>query len=213
MPGTSFNLKFDEGDLLKVNLLMGEVKNGVPKVMTRAINKTLVSTRSIAVKTIAIDLNLTQERIRQDFYLNNASYENVSGSVTAKGKPVNLATFQGTTETVSDFNGGVSVKVKKTGARVRLKHAFLWVRPTKAGDEARTAFQREWHEYYTFKSRFSPWKQFGPKYRLPVETLTGPRIEDEYASPRVLNNVLIETKPVLDANLDHELQYELSRLK
>lgn len=224
MAGTSFNLKFDEGDLLKVNLLLGEVKNGAPKVMTRAINKTLTFTKSEAVKTIAIDLNLTQDRIREDFWTVKADFENVSGAVWAHGRPVNLSSFIGTTETVSDFNGGVSVKVKKSGSRVRLRHAFLWTRFKKPGlsinpetgaligDIAQTAFQREWHDYHTFRSRFSPWKKFGPKYRLPVETLSGPRIEDEYAKDRVMNPVLIETKAELDRRLNEELEIAFKAL-
>ena len=207
------NLQFDPGDIAKVNLLMGDIKNGVPKVMTRAINKTLAGVQTDAVKAIAIDLNLTQERIREDFYINNATYENLAGSVVAKGRPVNFASFSGTTETVSDYGGGVSVKIKKSGSRVRFKHAFIWNRPTKSGDEARTVFQREWHEWHSFRSRFSPWKKFGAKYRLPLETLNGPRIEDEYAKDRVINNVQLEAKARLDANLEHELEYELSKLR
>jgi hypothetical protein len=89
----------------------------------------------------------------------------------------------------------------------------LWTRTTKSGDLAKTAFQRDWNEFHTFKSVNSPWKKFGQKYRLPVETLSGPRIEDEYAKYKVMQNVLIESKVILDANLDHELEYELSKLK
>lgn len=215
MAGTKFDLKFDTSDVLKVNLLLGEVKNGVPKVMTRAINKTLTSTQSIAVKTIAIDLNLTQERIREDFFINKATWDYVAGSVIAKGRPVNFTSFIGTTETRSDYNGGVSVKIKKSGSRVKFRHAFIWTRTTKSGEQAKTAFQREWHEFHTFRSVNSPWKKFGPKYRLPLDPKfgSGPRIEDEYAKDRVINNVLIESKPILDANLDHELEYELSKLR
>ena len=207
------NIKFDTSDIAKVHLLLGEIKNGAPKVMTHAINKTLTGVQTDAVKAIAIDLNLTQERIREDFYINKASFEFLSGSVVATGKPVNFASFSGTTETKSDYGGGVSVKIKKSGSRIKFKHAFIWERTTKSGNEAKTAFQREWHEWRSFRSRFSPWKKFGPKYILPLETLNGPRIEDEYAKDRVISSVQLEAKARLDQNLAHELDYELSKLK
>jgi len=213
MSKTSLNITMDAGQLAKIHLLMGDIKNGVPKVMVRAINKTLTGVQSDAVKAIAIDLNLTQERIRQDFFVNQATWDRISGSVVAKGRPVNLAGFVGTTDNRSDWNGGVSVKVKKSGTRVRLKHAFIWSRATKSGDEAKTAFQREWHEFKTFRSVFSPWKKFGPKYRLEIETLSGPRIEDEFAKDRVIKSVEIEARGRVDTNLNHELDYELSRLR
>lgn len=212
------NIQFDSADVAKVNLLMGDIKNGVPKVMTRAINKTLTGVESDAVKAIAIDLNLTQARIREDFYVNKATYENVGGSVVAKGRPVNFASFIGTTETVSDFGGGLSVKIKKAGSRQKFKHGFLWNRTTKSGNEAKTAFERDAPPYHTFRSRFSPWKKIFPekpavKGKRRLKTLTGPRIEDEFAKDRVINAVQLEAKARLDQNLEHELEYELSRLK
>ena len=224
MAKTTLNLKIDQADIAKVNLLMGDIKNGVPKVMVRAINKTLDGVQTDAVKFIAVDLNLTQARIREDFFINKASWDYIAGSVVAKGKPVNLASFQGTTENRSDWNGGLSVKIKKSGARVKLKHAFLWSRGagpfkmnTESGgisqDTAKTAFEREWHDYHTFRSVFSPWKKFGAKYRLPLEERRGPRIEYEFAKDRVLKSVEIEAKGRIDANIAHELDYELSKLK
>ena len=224
MSKTVLNIQIDQATIAKVNLLMGDIKNGVPKVMVRAINKTLDGVQTDAVRAIAVDLNLTQTRIREDFYINRATWDYIAGSVVAKGRPVNLASFQGTTETRSDWNGGLSVKVKVSGARVKLKHAFLWSRAAGpiginpisgsiSQGTANTAFQREWHSYHTFRSVNSPWKKFGPKYRLPVETLTGPRIEDEFAKDRVIKSVEIEAKGRIDANMAHELDYELSKLK
>jgi hypothetical protein len=224
MAKTTLNITMDQAQIANINLMMGDIKNGVPKVMVRAINATLTGVQSDAVKAIAVDLNLTQERIRQDFYINKATWEYISGSVVAKGKPVNLASFQGTTENRSDFNGGVSVKIKKSGTRQKFKHAFIWTRgaggftvnPISGGiseNSASTMFERQWHDYHTFRSYMSPWKKFGPKYRLPLETMTGPRIEDEFAKDRVIKSVEIEAKGRIDANMAHELDYELSKLR
>lgn len=229
MSKTVLNIQIDQADIAKVNLLMGDIKNGVPKVMVRAINKTLTGVQSDAVKFIAVDLNLTQERIRADFFINKAVWDYPSGSVVAKGRPVNFASFIGTTENRSDYNGGISVKIKKSGARQKFKHGFLWERPagsininpTSGGisqDTAKTAFQREWHEWRSFRSYLSPWPKIfpGEKPLHPgrrVETLASLRIEDEFAKDRVINSVEIEAKGRIDANMAHELDYELSRLK
>jgi len=229
MSKTTLNVEFDQAQIANINLMMGEIKNGVPKVMVRAINKTLTGVQSDAVKAIAVDLNLTQERIRQDFYINKATWEYIAGSVVAKGRPVNFASFIGTTETRSDWNGGVSVKLKKSGTREKFKHAFIWTRAagdfkmnTQSGslsqDNASTVFQRQWHEYHTFRSYLSPWPKIFPgKNPLHpgrrVETLASLRIEDEFAKDRVIKSVEIEAKGRIDANMAHELDYELSKLK
>ena len=65
------------------------------------------------MKFIAVDLNLTQARIREDFYINKATWDYIAGSVVAKGRPVNLASFSGTTENRSDWNGGISASRSK----------------------------------------------------------------------------------------------------
>jgi hypothetical protein len=75
-----------------------------------------------------------------------------------------------------------------------------------------TAFERDWHEFHTKASPQLPWKKFGWKYRLPLETKTGPRIEDEFAKDRVIKSVEIEAKGRIDTNMAHELDYELSKL-
>jgi hypothetical protein len=218
MSKTTLNIEFDQAQIANVNLMMGEIKNGVPKVMVRAINKSLVGVQSDAVKAIAVDLNLTQERIRQDFFINKATWDYIAGSVVAKGRPVNFTSFIGTTENRSDFGGGVSVKIKKSGTRQRFKHAFIWTRSTKSGDEASTAFQREWDKYRTFRSYLSPWPKIFPGSKplhpgRTVETLASLRIEDEFAKDRVIKSVEIEAKGRIDANMAHELDYELSKLR
>jgi len=46
-------IKADQAQIAKIDLLMGEIKNGVPKVMVRAINKTLTGVQSDSVKAVA----------------------------------------------------------------------------------------------------------------------------------------------------------------
>lgn len=205
------NIQFDHQQVNNVRLMMGEISNGAPKVIMRAINKTLPGVQNDATREIAKDLNLTQTRIRKDFRINKATLYGWSegGSVVATGRPVNLASFIGSRTTTR----GLSIKVKKSKARSVLKHAFIWHRKTKAGADAATAMEREWHDFHTKASPRLPWKKFGSKYRVPVEILTGPRIEDEYAKPNVLSEVETKARARLDGNLAHELDYALSKLK
>ena len=46
---------------------------------------------------------------------------------------------------------------------------------------------------------------------MPLERKTGPRIEDEFAKDRVIKSVEIEAKGRIDANMAHELDYELEQ--
>jgi len=50
-------------------------------------------------------------------------------------------------------------------------------------------------------------------YRFPIERLTGPRIQDIYADPPIFNGVIQKAGDRMKSNLDHELSYELSKLK
>ena len=218
-------INFDAEDVARVKLLLDDID--AKRVMVRAINRTLDGVQTDAVRFISTDLNLTQARIREDFYINRAVFERITGSVVARGRPVNFASFIGTTETISDWNGGLSVKLKKSGSRERFKHGFLWTRPagsfrvnTASGgisqDTARTAFERDAPPYHTFRSRFSPWKRIFPERpavagKRRLKTLTGPRIEDELDKDRVMNSVMIEAQGRIDTNMDHELEYILSR--
>lgn len=201
-------VSLDTGDLTSLKLVLSGIKNGVPKVASRAINKTLTGVVTDADREIRKNLNLKSKRVKQDFSKSRATWSKLNGGVYAKGKPVNLATFIGTRQTLK----GISVQVKKSSPRKIIKHGFLWSRTSKLTGEAVTAF---WRKGYTppaatYKKGF-PYAKLPDRYRFPLVTLTGPRVEDEYAKPQVLGQVQKLADQRYLKNLDSELSYELRK--
>ena len=207
-------VKLDSGDLTSVKVVLSGIKNGFPKVVTRSINKTLIGVITDADFIIRKGLNLKSARVKQDFSTKKATWENMTGGVYATGEPVNLGAFTGA-KNLAKYKG-LSVKIRPNEPPQVFKHAWLWIRPTKAGDEAKTAFERKF-----FRSPASAWRptpqNIGFLFKLPetarqVETLNGPRIEDEYAKPAVLTAVQKLADERYLKNLDSELKYELQKL-
>lgn len=195
-------------DIARVNLLLDDVKADV--VMRRAINETLTGVKTDAARVVYEDLNLTQTRIKKNFYTRNAAGSDIAGLFRSKGDPVNFASFTGTRTTTR----GLSVKIKRAGVRTIFKHGFLWTRTTKSGDTASTAFQRAWTGPRTSASTSLPWKRMDPKYRKldPKKgTLTGPRIEDILGKPDVIQYLQAAAGERLSKNINDQLEYILSR--
>lgn len=201
----------DPGDLSDVQVLLAGIRNAFPRAVTNAINKTLTGVITDAAREITKDLNLSQTRVKKDFYPEKATWSNMRGAVKATGRPINLASFSG----FRLLKEGFSVRTHKSKSITKFKHGFVWVRPTKAGGTAKTAFQRA---HYT--SPASSWR-FTPSTRgfigklsakdREVETLTGPRIEDEYAKPKVLTAVQKLGDKRFQTNLKSQIDLELQR--
>lgn len=201
----------DPGDLSDVQVLLAGIQNAYPRAVTNAINKTLAGVITDAAREITKDLNLTQTRVKQDMYSVKATWSNMQGAVYAIGGPVNLASFSG----FRVLKEGFSVRTHKSKPITKFKHGFVWVRPTKAGGTAKTAFQRLHYQSPASSWRFSPsTRGFIGKLSArdrEVETLTGPRIEDEYAKPQVLKAVQDSADKRFQDNLKSQVDYELQK--
>lgn len=178
------NVEISRADLKDLERTLSGIKNGAKKAMVTSINGSLVSVRAKAVKDIGTELNLKAARIRQDFRIEKASYSRIKAAVRATGQPVGLATFNGTKELA---RGGVSVKVLKRDKPSKLLHAFIRTAKT-----AKNVFERIRKPGVHYGRPMVPGRKYGAmpeKYRLPVKRLTGPRVEDIYAEPRIYDGV------------------------
>lgn len=174
------------------------IKNGFPKAMTRAINKTLTGARTDAVDEISKVLNLTKTRIRKDFSKRNSTWKTLEGRFYSTGKPVGLASFAGTRQTKK----GVSFKIFKRGKRSIIGGAFVAERRG-----ANHVFLRKYRKGKKKGQAVKPNFPYGvlPRsYRLPVWRLTGPRVQDIYDDKPVMDSVLKKAGERFDKNLDYE---------
>ena len=204
-------IQIDESQLRDVQTMMTGIKNGYPKVLTRAVNKTLTGVRTDAVGEIYKDLNLTKTRIRKDFKIKKMTWSYLTARIISKGAPVGLAAFTGTRQTKK----GVSVKVKRSGKRSILKHAFIADAEKTATFGSITRTHVFWRKYSGPRSKPRVGFSYGAlprKYRLPVERLIGPRIQDIFDEPKVMKPVMKMADDRLAVNLQRELNFELSKL-
>lgn len=205
-------VQINQADVAKVQALLGDLKDKYKSVMTTSINKTLTTARTQATARIGNELNLKASRIKEDFTLKKANYSDMSGSLKATGEPVGLINF-GANQTQK----GVSVKVLKSSSRTVIKHAFI----------ARGRGSTKEHVFWREKDRSSlpaprrfltgkiapkgPWGSMPDKYRLSLERLTGPRIEDIFAKSEVLDPVTIQAQHVYLLNVENKIDEILRR--
>lgn len=205
----------NKADLAAVQTMLVGIKDGYPRVMRNALNRTVTTTITSASAKIREDLNVYDSTVKEDFAKKtvNATLASLKAAAVASGKPVKLWNFIGTTVLAS--SGYISIKVKKSGSRYKFKHAFVSI--MKSGHVG--VFERlGWRKYHvpgtTYPSSW-PWQKYFKKmgWSNKIVELTGPRIEDEYSKMHVLTPVYEGAGSVLVHYIDQQLTVELNRLK
>lgn len=197
-------IRVDQGMLNDVLSAVGDIKNGYKKVLVTSINKTLGTVKTQATARIGNEINLTAARIKKDMTIQKANYSKISGALNVTGEPVGLVQFG-----ASQTKKGVTVKVLRSSAMKLLKHAMI-----AAGRSSSTTQHVFWRQYDGPRKPFVPGKKYGvlPKeYRLPLERLTGPRIEDILAKDTVLDPVTIQANTVFASNVSTKIDEVLRR--
>ena len=204
----SFSIEIDKAMVNDIKSVLSDIKNGYKNVLVTSINKTLTTAKVQATARIGNEMNLKAARIKEDFTVQKANYSKISGAVSAKGKPVGLIQFG-----ARDLHKGVSVQVLRSNPRTLLKHAFIARRGTKDHVFWRTGRDKvaAARKFSVGRKSTAAWPKFGDRYRMPLERLTGPRIEDIFAKPKVFDPVSIQAGHVFLQNVDAKLTEILRR--
>ena len=180
-------IEISQSDVRAVESMLSDIQNGATKAMVTAINKTVVTTKVQVKKKLGQKLNLTAKRINKNLSVKKANYDSIQGAVVSTGKPIGLINFKAT-----QLKKGVKAQVLKSSSRQLIEHAFI---ATSKG--AKNVWWRK---------KLPSGKLVG---RLPIERLTGPRIEDimgedgflraanEDASELLVNNLSIKVDEIL----------------
>lgn len=223
---TVMPIEIDDAALDNVKTMMKGIRNGVPNVLVTSINKTLGTAKTQATARIGNELNLKAARIKDDMTLSKANYSNLSGALVATGEPVGLVQFG-----ASEVQKGVTVKVKRQGSRKLLKHAFIAKGKgksiSKKDETVKThIWWRAGRDRMPVPRHFAPGKKaranwdnipkkfkfpIGPKGDKSIQRLTGPRIEDIFASKKVLDPVTIQAGHLFVKNVDAKITDVLRR--
>ena len=167
-------IRVNEEDLRAVQALLLGLEDEAPKVLARSINASIRNSRTFSVKEIGKRYNLKAARIKRDFFEKKASYNKLSGKLSASGNQIGLAQFS-----ASQKRSGVSVKVQKRGGRKIVKHTFL-----KQARNAKHVFGREWStprslggEGHTPKTKTNiNYAALPADYRFPLIRRVGPSV-------------------------------------
>jgi hypothetical protein len=205
-------------DIAKVKSTLGLIKKNVDPVIYRSINKSIGTNRTLSIGEVYKDLNLTKTYIRNRFkskggkWLNNlARSGHLRGQYWATGGPIGFINFSGTNELAK--GRGVSVKIKRQGNREYFRHAFIRQIKGVSNVWQRAPAQRGGRPYVRSKNYAAFMKSaYGKQWRLPIERMAGPRIEDILAKPAVYKIIETHAVETLQKNIDSQLAYELSKI-
>jgi len=196
-------VEIDQAQLAKVEFMLAGIKDGSSTVLMRSINKTLSGVQTDLNKETRKILNIKASRVKKDMSVYKATKTRLRGQVDSSGRPVGLTNFTGTAQRKS----GVSVSVRKDTPRTILKRAFI---ATGLNNNTHV-FWRTWHGVKRDGVASVHYAKLPRRYRLPIKTLYGPRIQDIQSDPAVINPVQNAAGVRLKTNINHELSYFLEK--
>jgi len=211
------SIEISQSDLARVESLLRDIKNGSKRALTNAINKTLTNVQTRAAKDVGADLALTAKRIKQDFTIKKANFSDISGSFVSKGEPIGLVQYAG-----KQTKKGVSFKVKRSGKRTTLKHAFI-AKGKAANDGTRNEKTHVFWRGKVYGKKVNPKMNYGAlpkKYRFTesadkdergIQRRTGPRIEDILGANRIFDPIETFAGEKISENLSTQIDDILRR--
>lgn len=208
-------INYSKADMASVSFALRNIRGGAQTAIMRSVNKALTGVKTDMARETAKELALTQKRIKKDITVTKANKATLSGVVTTEGRPVNLEQFK-----ARQNKKGVSVKILKSKPRQTIKGAFIFL--GKAGKKSGQNRLVGWRDkdaeggehIGTRKKR--PGVAYGamPKqYRLPVEALYGPRIQDVTGKPEIIKKIEDKAGVRLEKELSRQTQLLLDKQK
>ncbi|MFY0521018.1 phage tail protein [Lysinibacillus sp. UGB7] len=153
----------------------------VPKVVSRAINRSAHAARAQANRSVREHYNIKQRDVSSTIKVRTASPDNLTASIRSSGEPLKLMTFRVSPNGPKKVKQ-VTVGVKK-GSRKRIKGAFV----TGMNSGHVNVFTRV------------------TKKRLPIRGHYGPSVPQMIGNESVVSVVENKAYDVLDKRLEHEI--------
>ena len=188
----AFELRVDSR---QIEQAITELGKRAPIAIARGLNRTAQSERTAMARAVAQDMGLKVGTAREAITVDKASRDNLVAKVTARGKRIPLIEFKARGPYPSRGRGaGVSYTMQ--GQRKTWKGSFI-ATVTKAGADG----QHQGHRGVFFRTG---------KKRLPIKQAYGPSIAHVFGNLMPVGDA--RRAEVLQKNVAHEIDYELSRL-
>jgi len=107
--------------LSETNLMLKGVTKNAPKIISRALNKTVSKGRTLSSKKIREQVSLKAKYVKEKLHIKKATWKKLSASISAESRGLILTNYV----TGVDSNGNFKVKIKKKGKAKIITNAFL----------------------------------------------------------------------------------------
>jgi hypothetical protein len=203
----------DRQDMIALESLLNKIKGGTKPAIAFAVNDSMQSIRTEAVKLIGGKVTAKAMVIRKHFGINKMSSVDLSADINCRGKPLALINYS-----ARSVMKGVTVKVLEAGNRKLVKHAFIatmasghtgvfWREGRRAGIRPRR-FPIGKKTKVPSPPKRSLMEKEGTTFQLPIHELYGPRIPDIFDDPEIISAVLDRAS----VTLGKRLEYHTNRL-
>lgn len=170
-------IEFNVSQIERAERLLGEIPGALPKAQAAAINRSLITARAEIVRSVRKEYVIKAEDVRNTIKVTSASAASPIGRIKSMGGPIPLVKFDASKE------NPVRVRVKKTGGKKPIKHAFL----QRMGNGYKGIFIR------------------AGKARYPLKQLYGPSVPQMVGNENVMKSVEEKAIETLDKRISHEI--------
>ena len=189
----SITLTLDTRDWEQRLALLGR---RAPIALARALNRTVASERTAMARDVATDMGIKVGRAREAIKVEKATSARLAARVVSRGKKIPLIDFKARGPYPSRGRGA-GVQYTMQGQRKTWRSSFI-ATVTRAGEDG----QHTGHKGVFFRRG---------KSRLPIKQAYGPSIAHVFGK-RIPVGEARRTE-VLLKNVEHEIDFELSRLR
>jgi len=184
--GTTVEIKFDEAKLRRVQKMLRGASSAMPRVMSRAINRTTKSAKTETGRRISQVINIKQSAVKKKILMFKATFNRWVGTLGISEKKFSLIHFS-----ARQTKKGVTYKIEKSGGRKRIPVAFI-----RSPRDAKVVFRRE-----------TPQTK-----RLPLIALKGPSLGVVFERTRGIARGVTKTAyKNLEKNIDDQVKLALSK--
>lgn len=208
-------IQVDEAKLAEVQALLAHIKNGLPRVLTRAINKVGGKAHAQTVRELAAATKLKQKEVRRHMRLRRATWKRLLCEIWSYGRDVRLIAFgarQTTRGVTAKLPPGLEVRVgpkglaslagtESRGGRPLFAHAFIAEMPS--GHKG--VFVRYGEPRIMKRGRYAG------KRRQPIEELFVPELRLFFCESGLRARVVADADAMLPREIDMQVRVLLDQ--
>ena len=115
-----FEIRFDDEKLKQVQRVLRDIPKALPKVMSKGLNKTVMSARTKFARSLSKRIGIKVGRVRKYLIVKRATYSYWRSAIKVSNKRIPLIEFR-----ARQTKKGVTYKDYVTGERGFVRHAFI----------------------------------------------------------------------------------------